>query len=589
MMYMNILGISCLYHDAAACLLKDGKVAAAAEEERFTRKKHEISFPINSINFCLKKGDIKIDDVDYISFYEKPIMKFDRILNSHLETFPKSFWTFFKTMPSWLNEKLRIPSMIRKKLKYDGEILFIDHHLAHAASAFLVSPFKKAAILTVDGVGEWATTTWGHGNGNEITLLKEIHFPHSLGLLYSTVTTYLGFKANNDEYKIMGLASYGKPIYLDKFEKIVDIKEDGSYQLDMDYFVYHYRLSMPSKKFIEEFGPARKPKSPIDRRHMDIAASVQTTLEETLFKMLNHLHKKVKCNNLCMAGGVALNSSANGKIVKNTKFKKVFVQPAASDAGGSLGAAFYVYNTILGKKRNYIMDHVFLGPEFSTDEIRKYLKKNKIKFKEFENEDRLIEKAAKLVFENNIVAWFQGRMEWGPRALGNRTILANACNPDMKDIVNKKVKHREEFRPFAPSILFEEQKKYFKTGEYLPFMLFTHLVKKKMRNKIPSVTHVNGTGRLQSVTKNQNPKYYKLIKEFKKLSKVPAVLNTSFNIKGTPIVCTPKDAYRCMMGTGIDYLVMDRFLITRRDNLRDAWDSSEFSKKFVPKSNVTFA
>ena len=589
MIRMNILGVSGLYHDSAACLLKNGKISAAAEEERFTRKKHDNSFPINAINFCLKQGNIAIDDVDYIAFYEKPIMKFDRILNSHLETFPKSFWTFFKTMPSWLNEKLRIPSMVRKKLGYDGEILFIDHHLAHAASTFLVSPFKKAAILTVDGVGEWATTTWGYGEGNKIILLKEIHFPHSLGLLYSAVTTYLGFKANNDEYKIMGLAPYGKPTHLNKFKEVVDIRGDGSYNLDMDYFVYHYRLSMPSKKFIEEFGPARKPKSPIDQRHKDIAASLQTILEEILFKMLNHLHRKTKCSNLCMAGGVALNSSANGKIVRNTKFKKVFVQPAASDAGGSLGAAFYVYNTILGKKRDYVMDHAYLGSEFSSDEIRNYLKKNKIKFKEFNNEDHLIEKTAKLVFENKIVAWFQGRMEWGPRALGNRTILANPCNPDMKDILNKRVKHREEFRPFAPSVLFEEQKKYFETGEYLPFMLFTHPIKKKMRKKIPSVTHVNGTGRLQSVTTELNPKYYKLIKNFEKLSRVPVILNTSFNIKGEPIVCTPEDAYRCMMGTGIDYVVMDRFLIARKDNSRDAWDSSEISKKFVPKSNITFA
>jgi len=586
---MNILGISCLYHDAAACLVKDGKVVAATEEERFTRKKHDNSFPTNAIKYCLEQGKISIEDINYVVFYEKPIMKFDRILNSHLETFPKSFWTFFKTMPSWLNEKLRLPSIIKKEIGYDGEILFVDHHLAHAASAFLVSPFKKAAILTVDGVGEWTTTAWGYGDGNKITLLKEIHFPNSLGLLYSAVTTYLGFKANNDEYKIMGLASYGKPTYLDKFEKIVDVKKDGSYQLDMDYFVYHYRLSMPSKKFIEEFGPARKPKSPIDQRHKDIAASLQTILEEILFKILNHLHKKVKCNNLCMAGGVALNSTANGKIVKNTKFKKIFVQPAASDAGGSLGAAFYVYNTILGKKRDCIMDHVFLGPEFSTDEIRHYLKRNKINFKEFKNENRLIKKTAKLILENNITAWFQGRLEWGPRALGNRSILANPCNPDMKDIVNKKVKHREEFRPFAPSILLEDQKKYFETGECLPFMQFTHLIKEKMQNKIPSVTHVNGTGRLQSVTKDQNPKYYKLIKEFKRLSKVPVVLNTSFNIKGEPIVCTPEDAYRCMMGTGIDYLIMDRFLIARKDNLRDAWDSSEISKRFAPKANVTFA
>ena len=586
---MNILGISCLYHDAAACLLKDGKIAAAAEEERFTRKKHDNSFPINSINFCLKKGNIKINVVDYIAFYEKPIIKFDRILNSHLETFPKSFWTFFMTMPHFLNEKLKIPSIIRKKLKYDGEILFIEHHLAHAASAFLTSQFKKAAILTVDGVGEWATTAWGYGDGNKINLLKEIQFPHSLGLLYSTVTAYLGFKTNNDEYKIMGLASYGKPIYLDKFKEIVDIKEDGSYHLDMDYFVYHYKLSMPSKKFIEKFGPARSPNSQINQRHEDIAASLQAILEEILFKILNHVHKKIKSDNLCMAGGVALNSSANGKILKNTKFKKIFIQPASSDAGGSLGSAFYVYNTILGNKRNYFMDHAYLGPEFSTDEIRNYLKTNKINFKEFENDNELIEKTAKLIFENKIIGWFQGRMEWGPRALGNRSILANPCNPKMKDTLNRRVKHREDFRPFAPVVLSKDTKKYFETTHNDPFMLFVYPIRKDKQRLIPSVTHVDGTGRLQTIEMKQNPRYYKLINKFENFSGVPVLINTSFNIKGEPIVCTPEDAYKCMMGTGIDYLIMDKFLISKKSNLRDAWDSREISKKFGSKSNVTFA
>ena len=574
---MYILGISCYYHDAAACLIKDGKLIAAAEEERFTRKKHDSSFPINAIDFCLKEANISSKELSFIGFYEKPLLKFERILSQHLEMFPYSFWSFYKTIPNWLSEKLRIPKIIKKKLKYKGDILFIDHHLAHATSSFLVSPFKEAAILTVDGVGEWTTTAIGYGKENEIGLLKEIKFPHSLGLLYSTVTAHLGFSVNNSEYKIMSLAAYGNPVYYDKFMKIIDLKEDGSYRLDMDFFDYHYRLRMPSKNFIKEFGPIRKPSEKITHHHKDIAASLQKVTEVIMFKILNHLYEITKCNNLCMAGGVALNSVANGKIKKYTKFKNVFIQPASSDAGTSLGVAFYIYNSVLNNKRDYVMNNVYLGPNFSYDEIKIFLNSNGINYQEFKDDKELIKEVAKLIFGNNVVGWFQGRMEFGPRALGNRSILANPCNPQMKKILNEKVKHREEFRPFAPVIIEEKVKEYFdidKKDE--KFMLFVYPVKESKRKLIPAVTHVDGTARLQTVNKNQNLLYHNLIMEFEKLSKVPVLINTSFNIRGEPIVCTPEDAYRCMMGTEIDYLVLSNFLIKRNNNLKDVWSSEKY-------------
>ena len=574
---MYILGISCYYHDAAACLIKDGKIVAAAEEERFTRKKHDPSFPINAINFCLKEANISSKELSFIGFYEKPLSKFERILSQHLEMFPYSFWSFYKTIPNWLSEKLRIPKIIKKKLKYKGDILFIDHHLAHASSSFLVSPFKNAAILTVDGVGEWTTTAIGYGKENEIRLLKEVKFPHSIGLLYSTVTAHLGFSVNNSEYKIMSLAAYGTTLYYDKFMKIVDLKEDGSYMLDMDYFDYHFRLKMPGKKFVKEFGPIRKPNEELTQHHKNIAASLQKVTEDVLFKILNYLYEETKCENLCMAGGVALNSVANGKIKKNTKFKNIFIQPASSDAGTSLGVAFYIYNSVLNNKRNCIMDSVYLGPEFYNNKIQSFLDSNKINYKKLKDENELVKETAKFIYQNNVIGWFQGRMEFGPRALGNRSILANPCNPQMKKILNEKVKHREEFRPFAPVIIEEKVKEYFdidKKDER--FMLFVYPIKESKRKLIPPVNHVDGTARLQTVNKEQNLLYYNLIREFEKLSKVPVLINTSFNIRGEPIVCTPEDAYKCMMGTEIDYLILNNFLIKRNDNLKDVWSSEKY-------------
>ncbi len=576
---MYILGISCFYHDAAACLIKDGKIVAAAEEERFTREKHDISFPINAINYCLKEAGITSKELDCIAFYEKPILKFERLLSQHIEMFPRSYWSFYKAIPSWLIEKLRIPSLIKKKLNYKGPILFINHHMAHAASSYLVSPFKEAAIFTIDGVGEWATTTYGYAKDNNITLLKEIIFPHSLGLLYSTVTAHLGFSVNNSEYKIMGLSAYGKPSYYDKFKNIIDIKEDGSYSLDMSYFVYHYKTSMPSKKFIKEFGPIRKPDEELTQHHKDIACSLQSITEEILFKSLNHLYNETKSKNLCIGGGVALNSVANGKIKKNTGFKNIFIQSAAGDSGGSLGASFYVYNTILGNKRVYTQNTSYFGPSYSYKEIEEFLNSKKINYKKFKDERELTKETAKLIYKNNVVGWFQGRMEWGPRALGSRSILSNPINPKMQEILNLKVKHRERFRPFAPVVCIDDVYKYFTCDKPVPkptdFMLMVYPVKEKWRKVIPAVTHVNGSGRLQTIRRNQNQLYYTLIKEFGKLSGMPILINTSFNIRGEPIVCTPEDAYRCMMGTEIDFLVIDKFLIKREDNLKDIWNSEE--------------
>ena len=585
---MYILGISCFYHDSSACLLKDGKIISAAEEERFTRKKHDNSFPLNAINYCLESQKISIDEIDYIGFYEKPFLKFERILYQHLEMFPKSWKTFINSMPSWINEKIRITRIIKKKLKYKKDILFIEHHLSHAASSFLVSPFENAAILSVDGVGEWTTTACGMGKGNDINIMKEIVFPHSLGLLYSTITAYLGFSVNNSEYKVMGLSPYGeqnkdKNKYYDKLKKVVDIREDGSYKLDMSYFLFHYSDRMPSKKLCDLLGGAILERDgEVTKRHKDMAAALQLITEEILTKMLNHLYNVTKCDNLVLSGGVALNSVYNGKILKNTPFKNIWIQPNASDGGTCIGTVSYIYNTLLGNKRNYIMKNAFLGPEYSDREIKNFLLDKTIKYTLFRDEKELVKKTAKLIYDNNVIGWFEGRMEWGPRALGSRSILSNPVNPNMQEILNLKVKHREKFRPFAPVVCEDDALEYFECDKPIPlptdFMLMVYPVKKKYRKKIPSVTHVDGSGRLQTIRRPQNHLYYDLIKEFKKLSGVSILINTSFNIRGEPIVCTPKDAYKCMMGTGIDYVVMNKYLIKRDDNPQDMWDCEKYAK-----------
>ena len=585
---MHILGISCYYHDASAALLKDGILVAAAEEERFTRKKHDISFPINAINYCLKSQNITMDDIAYIGFYEKPFLKFERLLSQHLEMFPLSFKTFLSSTPLWINEKLRVVKKIKKKLKYGGDILFIEHHLAHAASSFLISPFKRAAILTVDGVGEWTTTAYGVGEEKDVHLMKEIKFPNSLGLLYSTITAYLGFTVNNSEYKVMGLSAYGNMNreanpYYKKLKRVIDIKEDGSYRFDMSYFVYHYADRMPSKKLCRLLeGPIRKPESEVTQRHKDIAAALQMVFEEVMTMMLNHVYGVTKCENIVFSGGCGLNSVYNGKILKKTPFKRIWIQPNASDGGTSMGVALYVYHAILGNKRNHELKDAFLGPEFSTEQIKNFLDKNKIKYYEFKDEKELIKTTAKLAYDNCVIGWFQGRMEWGPRALGARSILANPCNPRAKELLNAKVKHREKFRPFAPVVCNDDALKYFECDKPIPkptdFMLIVYPIKKEWRKKIPSVTHVDGSGRLQTIKRSQNRLYYDLIKKFGELSGIPILINTSFNIRGEPIVCTPYDAYKCMMGTGIDCVVMNKFLIKRKDNPRDIWNSEKYAK-----------
>tara|TARA_Y100000310_G_scaffold313699_1_gene362366 strand:+ start:2433 stop:4193 length:1761 start_codon:yes stop_codon:yes gene_type:complete len=585
---MYILGISCYYHDSSAALLKDGIIVAAAQEERFTRKKHDTSFPINAIRYCLKSQNITISDIKYIGFYEKPLLKFERVLSQHLEMFPKSFKTFLSSVPSWINEKLRVIRAIRKKIKYNGDVLFIEHHLAHAASSFLVSPFKEAAILTVDGVGEWTTTAYGAGKDNNIELIKEIKFPSSIGLLYSTITAYLGFSVNNSEYKVMGLSPYGNMDkntneYYKRLKQVIDIKEDGSFRFDMGYFVFHYANKMPSRKLCKLLdGPIRNPESEVTQRHKDVAAALQMITEDVLTKSLNHIYKVIKCDNIVLAGGVALNSVYNGKILRNTGFKKIWIQPDPGDGGTSMGAASYIYHAILNNKRNYIFRNAYLGPEFSKEEIKSFLDKNKIKYSEFKDENDLVKTTAKLIYDNNVVGWFHLGMEWGPRALGARSILSNPCSPEMQDILNQKVKHREKFRPFAPVVCEDDALKYFECDVPVPeptdFMLMVYPIKKEWHKKIPAVTHVDGSGRLQTIRRDQNHLYYDLIKEFGRLSGTPILINTSFNIRGEPIVCTPYDAYKCMMGTGIDYLVIDEFLIKREDNQQDIWDSEKYAK-----------
>ncbi len=560
---MNILGIACHYHDSGACLVKDGKVVAAAEEERFTRKKHDHEFPENAIRFCLKQGGITAEQLDYIGFYEKPVLKFSRMLETHIDTYPRSIIQFTKAVPTWLTEKLRIKSLIRSKTGFKGEVLFIKHHMSHASSAFLPSPFKESAIITWDAVGEWTTVAYGTGKDNRIMMKKELQFPTSIGMLYSAMTAFLGFRVNSDEYKVMGLASYGKPKYYDRMKKLVTQLEDGSIKLNMNYFAYEYSFKMYNEKFAKEFGKPRKPETEITQHHMDLAASLQKLTEEIMLNIAKHVKKETGQKNLCMSGGVSLNVVANKIILEQSGFEHLFVQPASSDAGGSLGAAMHIYNCLLNKERNYVMTNAYLGPEFSDEEIKAYLEKNSISHKECKTEEEMLEETAKLIHENKIIGWFQGRMEFGPRALGARSIIANPCNPEMKDILNNKVKHREDFRPFAPVTTEEDAKDYFEVKQPDPFMVLLVDVKKNKRESIPSVTHVDGTGRLQTTTEKDNPRYYRLIKTFKKLSKVPVLINTSFNVRGEPIVCTPNDAYKCFKGTGIDVLVMGRCIITK--------------------------
>jgi len=584
---MYILGISCYYHDASAALLKDGRIVAAAEEERFTRKKHDSSFPLNAIKYCLKSQGISINDVNHVGFYEKPMLKFERVLFQHIYSFPRSLKTFISSIPSWMTEKLRVLSKIHK-LGFDKDVFFIEHHMAHAASTFLLSPYEKAAILTIDGVGEWTTTAYGRGHGTKITLEKEIRFPHSVGLLYSTITAYLGFSVNNSEYKVMGLAAYGNMNkknnkYYKKLLKVIDIKNDGSFRFDMSYFKFHYADRMPSQKLCRLLGgPVAKRDIAMTKRHKDISAALQMVTEDIITKILKHLHKVTKLDNVVIAGGVALNSVYNGKILRKTPFKNIWIQPNATDGGTSMGVASYIYNVILKNKDRFRLKHANLGPGYRTSDIKVFLDKNNIQYSEFKNSQELVNKTAKLINNNKVIGWFQGRMEWGPRALGSRSILANPCNPKAKELLNAKVKHREKFRPFAPVVCEDDALDYFDCDKPVPeptdYMLMVYPIWKKWQDKIPSVTHVDGSGRLQTIRRHQNSLYYDVIKQFGKLSKIPILINTSFNIRGEPIVCSPYDAYKCMMGTGIDCLVIDKFLVWRKENPKDMWDSEKYAK-----------
>jgi carbamoyltransferase len=561
---LNILGISCFYHDSAACLIQDGHVVAAASEERFTRKKHDEGFPHKAVEYCLKAGKIEAKDLDYVGFYDKPVLKFERLISTYLSTFPRGFFSYSKAMPVWLKEKLWIPSMIRKELNYKGKILFTEHHMSHAASAFLVSPFKEAAILTVDGVGEWATASYGVGKDRQIDLFKEIRFPHSLGLLYSAFTYYLGFKVNSAEYKVMGLAPYGEPKYVDQVKQLIDIKEDGSFVMDMSYFSYHYGLRMVNGRFSRLFGgPPREGESKLEQRHKDIAASVQKVTEEVMLKMAGYLHRETGMDNLCLAGGVALNCVANGRVLREGPFKDIFIQPAAGDAGGALGVAAYIYHSVLDNPRIESMEHAYLGPEYSEAEMQTMLKDYAAPAKRLERDD-LVREVAGLIDGQTVIGWFQGRMEFGPRALGGRSILADARNPKNKDVVNLKIKFRESFRPFAPTVLEERISEYFEIDRPSPYMLLVAPVREDKR-VIPSVTHVDHSARIQSINRSQNSLYYDLIKEFDRRTGVPVIINTSFNVRGEPIVCTPEDAYRCFMRTHMDYLVLGPYLLDKKN------------------------
>ena len=599
----SILGISAFYHDSAAATVVDGKIIAAVQEERFSRKKHDSRYPFNAVNYVLEASNLKLNKIDYIVFFEKPFLKFERLIETYVAFAPKGFKSFCMSMPIWLREKLFQKKFLFEKLKQHDDnfddinkIYFSEHHYSHAASAFYPSPFKDAVILTLDGVGEWATTTIAIGNGNEIKMLKEIHFPHSIGLLYSAFTYFTGFKVNSGEYKVMGLAPYGQPKYKDIIMKeLVDLKDDGSFRLNMKYFNYATGLTMINNKFEDLFGQkARNPhKDLLTQFHMDIASSIQNVTEEIVLKLTMSLSKEYKSRNLCLAGGVALNCVANGKILKNNIFENIWIQPAAGDAGGSLGAALAFWYKELGNKRNPSssddeMRGSYLGPSFYDNQVENTLKSLNAKYTK-QNEENLISLIANELKNGKIIGWFQGRMEFGPRALGARSIIADPRSDKMQKKLNLKVKFRESFRPFAPSVLREDLNDWFELNSDSPYMLLVSNVKKNIqipmtekdqklfginklnikRSSIPAVTHVDYSARIQTVHEKTNPKYYKLIKKFKEITNCPIVVNTSFNVRGEPIVCTIEDAFRCFMGTNLDILVCESFILNKEEQNPD--------------------
>jgi len=562
---MNVLGISCFYHDSAAALLCNGELVAAAHEERFTRKRHDPDVPVQAVNYCLQEAGLLIGDIDYVAFYDKPFVKFERILMTYLATFPRSLPSFSKSIPIWLKEKLWVPRVLHEKLGFDGEVLFAEHHQSHAASAFLPSPFEEAAILTCDGVGEWATTTQGLGKGNQFELIDEIRFPHSLGLLYSAFTYYLGFKVNSAEYKVMGAAPYGDPKYTDQIlDELVDLRDDGSFKLNMKYFAYDYGLTMTNQKFDKLFGePRRESESKMEQFHWDMAASVQRVTEEIMLRIVRDLHQKTGLKNLCMAGGVALNCVSNGRIVREGPFENLWVQPAAGDAGGALGAALFVDNCVLDNPRKTRMEHAYWGPSFSDEAIRSYLDARGARYRSLPRDEMIAETARRLSDDQAVVGWFQGRLEWGPRSLGSRSILADARNQENWKRVNLKIKFRESFRPFAPAVLAEKAPEWFDIDRESPYMLLVCQVRDGKR--IPAVTHVDGSARLQTVTRESHPEFHDLLSAFDERTNCPVLINTSFNVRGEPIVCTPDDAYLCFMRTQMDVLVLGNQILLKED------------------------
>ena len=567
---MNILGISCYYHDSAASILNDGKVIAAVEEERFSRKKFDDRFPSMAIDWCIKEAGISPENIDSVAFYDKPILKFERLLDNYIAVAPRGLYSFLDVIPKWLHKRVWIKDEISRHLKgFNGEIIFPEHHISHAAHTFFTSSFDKAAILTIDGVGEWTTASFGTAHDTTIKLTNDIRWPHSVGLFYSAFTYFLGFKVNEGEYKLMGLSAYGKPKYYDLImENLVDVKNDGSIHLNMKYFSFTYDKVMTNQKFSVLFGiPPRKEDSKAEQIHYDIAASAQLVLEDILLKMVNHVHSKTKMKNLCIGGGVGLNGVANYRILKDGPFENLHIPPSPGDAGSAVGCAQYLYYCFAKNKRiiqqsyERIVNNIYVGPEYSNDEIKSFLEKNKISY-EFLERETLLKNTAKLISEGNIIGWYQGKMEWGPRALGNRSILADPRDANMKDILNEKIKHRESFRPFAPSILEEFVPEYFDIDVPSPYMILVAKVKKP--EKIPAVTHIDGTSRLQSISKEVNPLYYDLINEFYKATGVPVIINTSMNVMGEPIVNVPKQAYDMILKTDMEYLVMGNYFVCRK-------------------------
>jgi len=573
---MYVLGLSCYYHDSAAALLKNGRLIAAAAQERFSRVKHDPSFPLQAINYCLTSQKIKAQDLDCIGFYEQPFAKFDRVLSQHIQEFPRSRDSFISTLPAWTSQRLQLKRTLKTTLGYSGRLEYVPHHLAHAAAAYLVSPFPKAAILVADGVGEWATASLGFGHGSQIRLTHQLTFPHSIGLFYSAITAFLGFAVNDAEYQVMGLAAFGNPDrttnpFYRLLRQVIDIKPDGSFRLDMDYFAYTRSDRMVTPRLANLLAvPDRTPNQPISAAHRHIAAAAQAILEDTVILSLKHLHSLHPHDALVMGGGVALNSVVNGKILSTTPFTHLWIPPDPGDAGASIGAASYLHHSFVNHPRRFTLSHPYLGPAYSASYIQTFLDSRHISYSTFTSRNHLLDTTARLLLTNRVVAWFQGSMEWGPRALGNRSILANPLNPRMKDTLNRKVKHREPFRPFAPAICKGQAARFFLVDQPLPqsanFMLHVYPVKTRYRQILPATTHIDGTARPQTVDRRHNPLFYDLIRRFGKLSGVPILLNTSFNISGEPIVCTPEDALYCFRATRIDYLVMDKYLISRQDN-----------------------